>query len=102
MTLNSAAFLHLRDAVDSLVAEGIYPPGDSTTAALELLTAVHGVAALLISRPYLPWGDVEAFATRTLQAACCGHIVMGRLGPHATPQETVASLRGWLDGHDRG
>ena len=53
------------------MAEGIYPPGDATMAALELWTVAHGVAALLISRPYLPFGDVEEFADRVMRSACC-------------------------------
>jgi AcrR family transcriptional regulator len=93
MTLNMSAFVHLRTAVESLMAEGTYPPGDSTTYALELWTAAHGVAALLISRPYLPWGDAEEFADRVLRAVCCGHIVTGLIGPKASPNETVARLK---------
>ena len=50
VTLNSSAFVHMRHPVEALMAEGIYPPGDATTLALELWTAAHGVAALLISR----------------------------------------------------
>ena len=61
---------HLQNSVESLIAEGIFPPGDPTTAALELWTAAHGVAALLMSKPYLPWGDTEEFADQTLSAAC--------------------------------
>ena len=49
MMLNSSAFLHLRASVEALIAEGTYPPGDPTVA-LELWTAAHGVAALLISQ----------------------------------------------------
>ena len=89
MTLNSSAFLHLRNSVESLMAEGVYPPGDPTIAALQLLTAAHGVAALLIAKPYLPWGDVEEFADQTLSAACLGHIVLGLVDDDATPQQTV-------------
>jgi AcrR family transcriptional regulator len=37
-TLNSSAFVHLRDTVQALVDEGIYPPGDATVMGLELLT----------------------------------------------------------------
>jgi AcrR family transcriptional regulator len=95
MTLNSSAFLHLRNSVESLMAEGVYPSGDPTTAALQLLTAAHGVASLLISKPYLPWGDVEEFADRTLSAACLGHIVLGLVDDDATPQQTVE----WLLNH---
>ena len=61
VALNSSAFVHMRHSVEALIAEGIYPPGEATTLALELWTVAHGVAALLIARPYLPWGDVEAF-----------------------------------------
>ena len=94
MTLNSSAFVHMRNSVESLMAEGIYPPGDATTAALELWTVAHGVAALLISRPYLPWGDVEEFADRVMRAVCCGQIVSGLIGADAPPQETIARLKG--------
>ena len=31
---------------------------------------------MLISKPYLPWGDVEEFADQTLSAACLGQIVL--------------------------
>jgi AcrR family transcriptional regulator len=97
MTLNTSAFVHLRNAVESLMAEGTYPAGDSTSFALELWAAAHGVAALLISRPYLPWGDAEEFADRVLRAVCCGHIVSGLIDPKTSPQETVARLKGLAD-----
>jgi AcrR family transcriptional regulator len=90
MTLNSSAFQHLRSSVEKLIEEGVYRPGDSTMAALQLLTAAHGVASLLISKPYLPWGDVEEFADQTLSAACLGRIVLGLVeDDDATPQQTV-------------
>ncbi|WP_431306154.1 TetR/AcrR family transcriptional regulator [Mycobacterium hubeiense] len=97
VTLNSSAFVHMRNSVEALIAEGIYPPGDAMTMALELWTVAHGVAALLISRPYLPWGDVEAFADRVMRAACCGQIVSGMIGWDAGPQETVERLKGLAD-----
>ena len=30
MTLNSSAFVHMRASIESLMAEGVYPPGDAT------------------------------------------------------------------------
>lgn len=93
MTLASSAFVHMRDSIETLMAEGIYPQGDSMAAALELWTAVHGVAALLIAKPYLPWGDAEQFADRVLSAVCCGRIVYGIVGQDATPEETIAKLQ---------
>jgi hypothetical protein len=93
MTLNSSAFQHLRHSVEGLIAEGIYRAGDPTVAALQLLTAAHGVAALLISKPYLPWGDAEEFADQTLSAACLGHIVLGLVDDDdATPAQTIEWL----------
>jgi hypothetical protein len=97
LTLNSSAFVHMRTSIESLMAEGIYPPGDATTAALELWTVAHGVAALLISRPYLPFGDVEEFADRVMRSACVGHIVTASMGIDTPPQETVARLKGLAD-----
>jgi AcrR family transcriptional regulator len=98
LTLNSSAFVHMRTSIESLIEEGIYPPGDSTMAALELWTVAHGVAALLISRPYLPFGDVEEFADRVMRSACAGHIVTAAMGIDTPPQEAVARMRGLADG----
>jgi AcrR family transcriptional regulator len=97
MALNTSAFVHMRNSVESLIEECIYPPGDPIAKALELWTAAHGVAALLISRPYLPWGDVEEFADRVLRSVCIGHIVSGSIGPDVPPQEGIATLKGMLN-----
>jgi len=102
LTLNSSAFLHLRRAVESLMADGTYPDGDSTTMALELLTVAHGLAALLISRPYLPFGDVEEFADRVLRSVCLGRIVSGALAPDMPPQEAIITVKGMLDEQQHG
>jgi AcrR family transcriptional regulator len=102
LTLNSSAYLHLLHAVESLMAEGIYPDGDSTTMALELLTVAHGLAALLISRPYLPFGDVEEFADRVLRSACLGRIVSGAFDPDIPPQEAITMVKGMLDEQQHG
>ncbi len=101
-TLNSSAFQHMLNSVESLMAEGIFPPGDSTTAALEMWTAAHGVAAMLISKPYLPWGDAEEFADRILRAACIGEIVSGAMEPDLPPRDAIALLKGMLDEQHRG
>ena len=61
----------------------------------------HGVLALLISRPYLPWGDAEVFADRVMRAVCCGQIVSGLMGADASPQETIARLKGLADDQHR-
>jgi AcrR family transcriptional regulator len=98
LTLNSSAFVHMRASIVLLMAEGVYPPGDSTMAALELWTAVHGIAALLIARPYLPFGDVEEFADRVMVSACCGQIATALMGPDVSPEDAVARLKGLGNG----
>src|SRR6185312_4198101 len=102
MTLNSSAFAHMRAAVEAMMDEGLYARDDPTRVALELWASAHGVAALLIAKPYLPWGDVEAFTDRVLRAVCCGQIVSGIIGYDTCPGDTVERLKqlqGWAD-HD--
>jgi AcrR family transcriptional regulator len=93
MTLASSAFVHMRTTIEALMEEGVYPLGDSTAAALELWAAAHGVAALLIAKPYLPWGDVEAFTDSVLRSICCGHIATGYIGADVAPAEAVEKLK---------
>lgn len=102
MTLNSSAFVHMRAAVQALIDEGIFPPGDPMTAALEMWSVAHGVAAMVISRPYLPWGDVEAFADRVLASACLGRIVIDIVDLDAPAHEAITKLKGLLDEQRRG
>jgi hypothetical protein len=98
VALNSSAFMHLRKSVEALTEEGIFPPGDPTLVTLELWAVAHGVAALLMSRPYLPFGDAEEFADRTLRSACAGHIVTGAMGVDVPPQAAVARIKELRDG----
>jgi AcrR family transcriptional regulator len=91
-TLDSSAFRHLRETVQTLMNENIYPPGDPTAVALQLWSAAHGVAALLIAKPHLPFGDAEAFADRVLGAVFWGHLVAGLIGPDAAPQQLLDRL----------
>lgn len=98
LMLNSSAFRHLRTSVETLIAEGVYPAGDATEMALDLWTAAHGVAAMLVAKPYLPWGDAEEFTDRVLRAVCLGQIVAGLIGPDVTPQDSVNRLKDFTDG----
>jgi AcrR family transcriptional regulator len=93
-TLARSAFKHLRATVQTLMDEGIYEPGDATTIALELWSAAHGVAALLIAKPHLPFGDAEAFADRVLGVLFRGHTAAGLVD-----EEPHRSRVDWLTAH---
>jgi AcrR family transcriptional regulator len=73
--LKSCVSAHLCTSIQALMTEGIYPQGDPADVALKLWAAAHGVASLLVSRPFLPWGDIEEFADSVMTAACWGHIM---------------------------
>ncbi len=90
--LASSAFEHMCTTVKALMGDGVLPPGDATGIALELWSAAHGVAALLIAKPHLPFGDAEAFTDRVLRAIFSGHMVTGLIGADATPQQVVERL----------
>ena len=77
---------------EAMIADGFYPPADPTALALEMWAAVHGVAALVISRPYLPWGDVEEFADRVLRSLCLGLVATTGI----TPTDSAADMVNWL------
>lgn len=90
--LASSAFKHMCASVQTLIDEGTFPPGDPTGIALELWSAAHGVASLLIAKPHLPFGDAEAFAERVLRAVCTGNMVTGLVGADVPPEEMVQRL----------
>ncbi len=60
------------------------------------------MAAMLISRPYLPFGDMEEFADRVLRSVCLGRIVSGALAPDIPPQEAITMVKGMLDEQQHG
>jgi AcrR family transcriptional regulator len=92
--LQSSAFSHLSSTVLECMAEGIFE-GDALPITLDMWAAAHGVAALLIAKPYLPFGDVEEFADRALCCAALGHAARPLVGAELTP----AAIAEWLAGH---
>ncbi|QLL10403.1 TetR/AcrR family transcriptional regulator [Mycobacterium vicinigordonae] len=89
VAMHRAAFRHVRAAVRKLIDEGRYRADSAGTVALALMTAAHGVATVLIAKPQLPFGDVDAFADRMFGAVLCGHLVAGMVGAEATSQQMV-------------
>lgn len=88
--LTSSAFAHLAATVTECMNLGVVTPGDPVPVVLELWTSAHGIASLLIAKPYLPWGDVEAFADRVMRSICVGRVVIDNvLGEDVSPDAVV-------------
>jgi AcrR family transcriptional regulator len=77
--LHSSAFSHLQSTVEECMEAGIFE-GDALAITFEMWAAAHGVAALMIAKPYLPFGEAEDFADRVLCAAAVGHAVRPLIG----------------------
>ncbi|MEV5837220.1 TetR/AcrR family transcriptional regulator [Nocardia sp. NPDC052112] len=88
--LTSSAFAHLAATVTECMDLGVITSGDPLPLVLELWSSAHGIASLLIAKPYLPWGDVETFADRVLRSTCVGRVVIDNvLGEDVSPDAVV-------------
>jgi AcrR family transcriptional regulator len=90
--LRSAAFEHFNATVVECIGAGLFVADDPLPITFALWTAAHGVASLVIAKPYLPWGDLDAFADRVLCAAAAGHAVTSRFGQPPEP----GTLAAWI------
>jgi AcrR family transcriptional regulator len=91
--LADSAFSHLRDTVTECMAAGIFAPDDPLPVAMAMWSAAHGVAALMIAKPFLPWGDKLAFATGVLRSAALGHAVNDLRGGEMSPADVTRWLK---------
>jgi AcrR family transcriptional regulator len=98
--LASSAFEHFRTVVTECIDAGIFT-GDELTITLDLWSAAHGIAALLIVKPYLPWGGVEQAADRVLCAAALGHVTAGLLGGDPAPEAITEWVAGQVQAAGR-
>jgi AcrR family transcriptional regulator len=90
--LAESAFVHFNETVQECIRAGIFADGDPLPITLELWATAHGIASLIIAKPYLPWGDVEQIADRVLCAAAVGRAALDLVGEAPTP----AAMTAWL------
>ncbi|WP_330227958.1 TetR/AcrR family transcriptional regulator [Nocardia sp. NBC_00508] len=90
--LSSGAFQLFAGTVRECMDEGTIVAGDPLPVVLQMWAVAHGIASLLIAKPYLPWGEAEATADRVMSAACVGHAVLDLIGGDPTPDEVT----GWI------
>lgn len=84
--LGESAFVHFAETIERLMDEGFVDKGDPTPVVMELWTAAHGVAALMIAKPYVALGENYELADRVLTSVCLGRaikdVIGGDVGPH--------------------
>lgn len=95
--LRSSAFEHFNATVVECIAADIFAGDDPLPITFDLWSAAHGVASLVIAKPYLPWGDIDEFADRVLCAAAAGHAVASLFDEALTP-DTMTS---WISAQRR-
>ncbi len=88
--LASSAFTHFNATVVECIAAGIFVGDDPLPITFDLWAAAHGIAALMIAKPYLPWGDREAVTDRVLCSAALGHAAMGLFDGEIKPDDVTA------------
>lgn len=79
LLMASAAFEHFVASVQECVDAGVFE-GDAEALALRLWAAAHGVAALLVAKPYFPWPPIADYIDDTIRMAGLGIALSSRVG----------------------
>ncbi len=79
LEMASAAFAHLVASVTACVQTGVLV-GEPVSLALQLWAAAHGLASLLVAKPYFPWPELGPLVDQTICMAGLGLAAQARLG----------------------
>lgn len=85
------AFGYLVESVQACITAGVLE-GDPVELALGLWAAAHGIAALLVAKPYFPWPDVDALVDRTICMAGLGLAAAARIEDGVELSEVVRRM----------
>jgi AcrR family transcriptional regulator len=91
MAAVGAGFDYLVESVRACIDAGVLD-GEPLELALALWTAAHGLASLLIAKPYLPWPDLDGYVERVIWRAGLGLAADARLHPGRPVPELVERL----------
>ena len=78
LMMATGAFAHFVASVQECVDAGVLE-GDASELALQLWAAAHGVAALLVAKPYFPWPPLDDYIEQVVRMAGMGIAVTSRL-----------------------
>jgi len=91
LVMTSAAFQHFVASVQDCVDAGVFA-GAAEGLALQLWAAAHGVAALLVAKPYFPWPPLPDYIDQVITMAGLGIALSSRVGDCADLPALVARL----------
>ena len=78
LMMATGAFAHFVASVQECVDAGVLE-GDASELALQLWAAAHGVAALLVAKPYFPWPPLDDYIEQVVRMAGLGIAMTSRL-----------------------
>jgi AcrR family transcriptional regulator len=78
--LGSTCFGLLLQTVEECMEADIFPPDERgpLPTGLQLWAGVHGLASLMLTKPWLPWSEVNDLVEQSLRAAVAGCALAGR------------------------
>lgn len=91
LLMASSAFQHFVESVQQCVDAGVFI-GEADALALRLWAAAHGVAALLVAKPYFPWPAVDDYIDEVITMAGMGIALSSRVGDCDDLSELVSRL----------
>lgn len=101
--LSDKCFGQVLRTVGECMEAGIFPPDPlgPLPIGLQLWSAVHGLASLLITKPWLPWGAIDDVVERALRVAVTGCALSGRAAdmPLSELSEQLSRWRGPAPAH---
>ena len=78
--LSTGSFAHLVEGIERMAEAGVVTPGaDTFTMALHVWANIHGLTSLLVTKPNIPWPDLEAFVEQHLDQCMAAHVVPASL-----------------------
>jgi AcrR family transcriptional regulator len=93
--LLNEGFQRVAAAVQECMDAGLFAAGEPIPVTIELWAAAHGIASVLITKPWMVTGDVDQMADRVLRAAVIGRALNDRLG-----DLDAAGVAAWIAGLD--
>jgi AcrR family transcriptional regulator len=91
LVMASSAFAHFVDSVAQCVEAGVLE-GEPDQLAMRLWAAAHGLAALLVAKPYFPWPPLDELVDSVIRMAGIGLAATSRLGDDCTMADVVERL----------